>query len=96
MSTYRAMAAGVLSITLAATSAQAGGFAEPEVMEAEIIIDETAATSAGNVWVPLILLAAIAAAVAASGGGGGTPVPAGPIPSIPVVPAIVGGGFGPA
>lgn len=90
MSTTKTIAAGVLSITLAAASAQAGGFVEPDVMEAEIIVAETAVSSAGNVIVPLLLLLLIAAAVSANSGGGSVP---GPVPAIPVVPAIV---FGPA
>ena len=76
MSTKRRISAAVLAITLAATSAQAGGFAEA-LMEPEIIVAETAATTAGGIWVPLILLVLIAA-LASGGGGGVTPVPVPP------------------
>lgn len=44
----------------AASTAFAGGLAEP-VMEPEIIVEETSGTTAGGIVVPLILLALIAA-----------------------------------
>jgi hypothetical protein len=47
------------ALSLAATSAFAGGFVEP-VMEPEVIIEETAGTS-GGIVVPLLLLAVVAA-----------------------------------
>ncbi|MGR3756647.1 MAG: hypothetical protein ACU0AT_05395 [Tranquillimonas sp.] len=52
--------AAVLSI--AATSAFAGGLAEP-VMEAPVIVEETTSAS-GGIVVPLLLLAVVAAVVA--------------------------------
>ena len=51
------------ALTLAATSAFAGGMAEP-VMEAPVIVEESAGTSGGGLLVPLLLLALVAAAVA--------------------------------
>ena len=48
-----------------ATTASAGTVAEP-IMEAPVIVEETAASSsAGGVWIPLVLLAVVAAVVAA-------------------------------
>lgn len=52
--------AAVLSI--AATSAFAGGLAEP-IMEAPVIVEETTSSS-GGIVVPLLLLAVVAAVVA--------------------------------
>ena len=49
----------------AATTASAGNLSEP-VMEAPVIVEETAASSsAAGVWVPLLLLAVVAAVIAA-------------------------------
>jgi hypothetical protein len=72
----------------AATSSQAGGFAEPrvepEVMAPDTVVAQTAAASApGGIIVPLILLALIAAAGLANGGGGGGGMPVPP----PIGPA---------
>ena len=48
-----------------ATAGFAGNMEEP-VMEAPVIVEETAASSsAAGVWVPLVLLAIVAAVVAA-------------------------------
>ena len=48
-----------------ATAGFAGNMEEP-VMEAPVIVEETAASSsAAGVWVPLVLLAVVAAVVAA-------------------------------
>jgi hypothetical protein len=51
------------ALTGAASTAFAGGMAEP-IMEPEIIVEETAGTTAGGIIVPLILLALIAAVAA--------------------------------
>jgi hypothetical protein len=51
------------ALTGAASTAFAGGIAEP-IMEPEIIVEETAGTTAGGIIVPLILLALIAAVAA--------------------------------
>jgi hypothetical protein len=51
------------ALTGAASTAFAGGFSQP-VMEPEIIVEETAGTTAGGIVVPLILLALIAAVAA--------------------------------
>lgn len=51
------------ALTGAASTAFAGGIAEP-IMEPEIIVEETAGTTAGGIVVPLILLALIAAVAA--------------------------------
>ncbi len=48
---------------VAATAALAGGVEAP-IMEAPVIVEETAAGSAGGLLVPLILLALLAAAIA--------------------------------
>jgi hypothetical protein len=48
------------ALTGLASTAFAGGLAEP-VMEPQIIVEETAGTTAGGIVVPLILLALIAA-----------------------------------
>ena len=48
------------AITAGASTAFAGGMSEP-VMEPEIIVEETAGTSAGGLVVPLLLLAVLAA-----------------------------------
>lgn len=50
------------ALTAAASTAFAGGMDEP-MMEAPVIMEETADSSA-NIWVPLILLAVVAAAAA--------------------------------
>ena len=51
-------------ISVAATSAFAGGLAEP-IIEAPVIIEETASSTAGGI-VPLLLLIAVIAAAASS------------------------------
>ena len=51
------------ALTGAASTAFAGGMAEP-IMEPEIIVEETAGTTAGGIIVPLLLLALIAAVAA--------------------------------
>jgi hypothetical protein len=51
------------ALTGAASTAFAGGMAEP-VMEPEIIVEETSGTTAGGIVVPLVLLALIAAVAA--------------------------------
>jgi len=51
------------ALSLAATTAFAGGMAEP-VMEPEVIVEETATSDAG-VLVPLLAIVLVAAAVAA-------------------------------
>lgn len=60
----------VTALSLAASSAYAGGVAEP-VMEPAVIKQDTS-SSAGGIIVPLLLLVMIAVAV---GGGSSTPVP---------------------
>ena len=66
----RAVLALITAATFAATSVQAGGFAEP-LMEPEIIQEQSATT--GGFIIPLVLLAVLIA-VASSGSGGGTTV----------------------
>lgn len=51
------------ALSLAATTAFAGGMAEP-VMEPEVIVEETASSDAG-ILVPLLAIVLVAAAVAA-------------------------------
>ena len=51
------------ALTLAATSAFAGGMAEP-VMEVPVMVEESNGSSGGGLLVPLLLLALVAAAVA--------------------------------
>jgi len=51
------------ALSLAATTAFAGGMAEP-VMEPEVIVEETATSDAG-ILVPLLAIVLVAAAVAA-------------------------------
>ena len=51
------------AVTAAASTAYAGNMAEP-VMEAPVVVEETAGSSGGGVLVPLLSLAVIAAAVA--------------------------------
>lgn len=56
----------VLAVAIAAmsTSAAAGNVEEP-VMEALMIVEQTAASSsAAGIWIPLVLLAIVAAMVA--------------------------------
>lgn len=49
----------------AATAGYAGNMAEP-IMEAPVVVEETAASSsAAGIWVPLVLLAVVAAVVLA-------------------------------
>ena len=48
------------AISVAATSAFAGGMAEP-VMEAPVIVEEAASTSANGLLIPLLLLVVVAA-----------------------------------
>lgn len=58
------IALAALTITaVAATTAVAGGMAEP-VMEMAPVIEEAAGSSAGDLLVPLVLLALVALAVA--------------------------------
>jgi hypothetical protein len=57
------------ALTLTATSAVAGGLAEP-VMEPEVVQAATSSSSAGII-VPLLLLLLIAAAASGGGGRGG-------------------------
>ena len=54
------------ALTLAASTAFAGGMAEP-VMEPEVVAAKTS-SSAGGIIVPLLLLLVVAAAVAGSNG----------------------------
>lgn len=51
-------------VAVAGTAAVAGGMEAP-IMEAPVIMEETAGSSAGGFIVPLILLALVAAAVSA-------------------------------
>ena len=53
------------AISAAATSAFAGGMAEP-VMEVPVMVEESQGSSAGGYLVPLLLLVLVAGAVAAS------------------------------
>ena len=48
------------ALTAAASTAHAGSMADP-VIEAPVIVEEAAGSSAGGIWIPLLLLAAIAA-----------------------------------
>lgn len=53
------------ALSAAASTAFAGSYAEP-VIEAPVIVEETAASSSSaGVWVPLVLLAIVAAVIAA-------------------------------
>ncbi len=53
------------ALTAAASTGFAGSYQEP-VMEAPVIVEETAASSsAAGIWVPLLLLAIVAAVIAA-------------------------------
>ena len=53
------------AFTAAASTAFAGSMSEP-VMEAPVVVEETAASSSAvGIWVPLLLIAVIAAVVAA-------------------------------
>lgn len=52
------------ALSVAATTAFAGGIAEP-VMEPEVIVEDTSSSSGGGLVVPLLLLVLVAAAVAA-------------------------------
>lgn len=70
--------ATVTAIGLAlATSATAGGLAEPIEMAPAEVLDDTVAAASSNaaLIVPLILLALIAAASSANGGDGPPPCP---------------------
>lgn len=51
-------------LSVAATTAFAGGIAEP-VMEPEVIVEDTSSSSSGGVIVPILLLILLAAAVSA-------------------------------
>lgn len=53
--------AAALSVT--ASTAFAGGLAEP-VMEPEVVVEETTSSSSGGMVVPLLLLLVVAAAAA--------------------------------
>jgi hypothetical protein len=71
------------AIVLFATSpVLAGGMAEP-IMEPEVIVEETAAGTAGGWIVPLVLIALVAAVVSASGSSDSPVAPIIP-PDIPV------------
>ena len=59
-----------LCASVVATTANAGGFAEP-MMEPEVIVEEASASS-GGFLVPLLLLAVVVAVASSSGG---TPEP---------------------
>ncbi|ARE83568.1 conserved exported hypothetical protein [Roseovarius sp. EC-HK134] len=53
------------ALSAAASTAFAGNLSEP-VIEAPVVVEETAASSsAAGVWVPLVLLAIVAAVIAA-------------------------------
>ncbi|MFK7939620.1 MAG: hypothetical protein AB8B82_09585 [Roseovarius sp.] len=53
------------AFAVASTSAFAGTMEEP-IMEAPVIVQETAASSSANgIWIPLVLLAIVAAVVVA-------------------------------
>ncbi len=53
------------ALASAATAGFAGNMSEP-VMEAPVIVEETAASSSSaGIWIPLVLLAVVAAVVAA-------------------------------
>lgn len=53
------------ALSAAASTAFAGSYAEP-IIEAPVIVEETAASSsAAGVWIPLVLLAIVAAVVIA-------------------------------
>ena len=53
------------ALSAAASTAFAGNLSEP-VIEAPVVVEETAASSsAAGVWVPLVLLAIVAAIIAA-------------------------------
>lgn len=64
--------AGTAAFALTATSALAGGLAEP-VMEPDVVEAATSSSSAGII-VPLLLLLLIAAAASGGGGGGRGPI----------------------
>ena len=49
------------ALTVAASTAYAGGMADP-VIEAPVIVEETAGTSSGGLLIPLLLLLIVAAA----------------------------------
>lgn len=67
MNISKTAAAAVLGLTLATTSVQAGGMAEP-IMEAEVIEEQAAAS--GGYLVPLLILALLIALTSGSDGGG--------------------------
>ncbi|MFD1511640.1 hypothetical protein [Lacimonas salitolerans] len=49
------------ALSVAATTAYAGSMADP-VIEAPVIVEETAGSSAGGIAIPLLLLAVLAVA----------------------------------
>jgi len=49
------------ALSVAATTAYAGSLADP-VIEAPVIVEETAGSSAGGIAIPLLLLAVLAVA----------------------------------
>ncbi|MBL4929108.1 hypothetical protein [Fuscibacter oryzae] len=59
------------ALSLAATSAFAGGVVEP-VMEPEVVAAKTSSSS-GGILIPLLLLIVVAAAIASSGGNDSVP-----------------------
>ena len=67
----KTLAALGLAATLAATTATAGGMAEPvmEMAPDVVVADVQGGSSATNLIIPLILIALIAAAVSSSSGG---------------------------
>ena len=74
MKYVRPAAITATAMALSATSATAGGMAEPIMaMEPEIVMEESAGSSA-NVLIPLILIALIAAAMSSSSSDSGVPM----------------------
>ncbi|MBT8456522.1 MAG: hypothetical protein HKO95_04140 [Rhodobacteraceae bacterium] len=49
------------ALSAAASTAFAGNMAEP-VMEPEVMVEEQSSSSAGDIWVPLLVIAVIVAA----------------------------------
>lgn len=71
MTKLRKTTAAAMCVLLIGTApVRAGGMAEP-IVEAETIVEDTAAASTGGLLVPLLLLILVGALVA--GGSGGTP-----------------------
>lgn len=67
-SNLRKACIAVLVATSLATSAQAGGMAEP-IVEAETIVEDTAASAVSPILIGLLALVIIAAAVGGGSGG---------------------------